>query len=140
MSIKSGLLSLGKKQCGFSWKDHTFIVQSKVTSKYLFLASTETIYMDGKLVLEIGGFNFKTKKVITITDCDGIDHIFEFHCQSIIDTWLPISIMIDGEIIYTGGVQTKGLLLSILIYFPIFFVLFLALLYSFNLITISFTL
>lgn len=140
MSSMFGILSLGKKQSGFSWKGHTFIIQSKVASKYLFLASTETIYMDGKLVMEFGGFNFKTKREITITDCEGIDHVLEFHCRSIIDTWLPISIRIDGDIIYTGGVQTKGILLSILIYFPIFFVLFIAILCSLNLITISLSL
>ncbi len=129
-----------KRQTGFVWKGHTFIVESEVEDKYLFLASSEKVYLDGKKFIDIGGFTFKNTKKATFTDSEGVQHVVEFRCSSLLDVWLPVSILIDDQLVYTGGVRVKGLVFAVLIYFPIFFSLTIMLLLSLNLITISLTL
>ena len=53
-----------KKQTGFKWKDHTFVIQSQVEDKFLFLASSEKVYLDGKKFIDLGGFTFQRKKKV----------------------------------------------------------------------------
>lgn len=139
-SMIKHVLTLKHRQTGFTWKGHNFVIESSISQKYLFLASQERIYMDGKLILEHGGFNFKTKESVTFLDEEGIEHCLEFRCSSFMDTWLPLSIMIDGNLVYKGGVPVKGIFASILIYFPIFFFVVLFILYAFDLISISLSL
>lgn len=129
-----------KKQTGFNWHGHTFVIQSTVENKFLYLASSEIVYLDGKKFIDLGGFTFQSKKEAYFTDNEGVQHLVEFSCSSLLDTWLPITITIDGELVYTGGVRVKGLLFSILLYFPIFFSLAILVLLGLNIITISLSL
>lgn len=46
----------------FTWDGRTVEIRSRLTGRYLFLATEEELIIDGRAVLRSGGFSVRTRK------------------------------------------------------------------------------
>lgn len=132
-------LNISEKQTGFVWGDHEFLIESVISDSHLYLASIETIYLDGKKLISSGGFKSKHSTTGEFTDSSGDLHEIELKCSKSLDGWLSFTVLIDRKIIYKGATPIKGILNTIAVYTPIIFLLLLMLgkLFGFYLITFN---
>ena len=133
-------LKISEKQTGFVWNNHQFLIESVISDSYLYLASIETIYLDGKKLISSGGFKSKRSTVGEFTDSGGDLHEIELKCSKSFDGWLSFTVLIDGKIIYKGATPIKGVVNTIAVYTPIIFLLLLLLGKLFGLYLITFNL
>ncbi len=111
------------KVARFLWKNLTFEFRSWVSADFLYLASYNTLYLNNRILLKSGGFHFRESASGTFIDNKGLEHSIKFETRNLIDIWQPVTITIDGEIVYQGGTPIRGLLKAILLYFPIGFLI-----------------
>lgn len=107
----------------FRWQNANFLFESEISPDYLYLASKETLFRNGELLLRKGGFHIQQTATGNFTDEAGIVHKIEFHTRSLLNIVLPVTVYIDNEMVYSGTCPIRGLLKAILIYFPIGFLL-----------------
>jgi len=120
-------LNLSNKQTGFQWREEEFLIESEISENYLFLASLETIFQNGKKIFAHGGFKSKRSAVGEFRDREGELHKIELRCSKVVDSWISLTVLIDDSIVFKGGTPIKGVLTSIAIYTPILFALLLLL-------------
>ena len=115
------------RTASFNWHELNFEFKSEISEDFMYLASYNTLYLNGKPFLRSGGFHFRESARRKFTDGSGIEHEVRFETSNLIDIWQPVTILIDNEIVYQGAAPIKGLLTAVLIYFPIGFLIGIAL-------------
>ncbi len=101
---------LSKKiQSGFNWNGNTIIIESRLSKKYLFIATESIVYLNGEPVINPGGLNLRDRGSFEFKDTEGKMHTLEFDGGGVTSfTWVPFTIRIDGEIVYKGASKLKN--------------------------------
>jgi hypothetical protein len=120
-------LKLTEKQTGFKWNNESFQIISQISEEYLYLASKETIFQNGKLLFSRGGFRSKRSIEFNFNDQSGDIHKFEMRCFPIKSNWLNFTILIDDIVVYKGSTPIKGIFTTVAVYLPVFFLVLLTL-------------
>lgn len=120
-------LKITEKQSGFTWNNETFRITSKISEEFLYLASRETVYHNGKILCSQGGFRSRKGMDCNFQDQSGETHKFELRCFPVKSNWLNYTVLIDDIIIYKGSTPIKGFFATAAVYLPILFIIFLVL-------------
>ena len=58
--------SKGEKQESFDWEGHQIVIRAVLPAKYLWMATQNQLWIDGKLAASSGGMNFSSQAECTI--------------------------------------------------------------------------
>jgi hypothetical protein len=120
-------LKLTEKQTGFKWNDEVFRIKSSISEDHLYLASTESIYHNGKIIIKNSGFRSKKNITGEFRDKKNDLHKIEFRCFPVRGWWLNFTVLVDDIVVYKGSTPIKGIITSLAVYLPILFLILLLL-------------
>ena len=100
----------------FDWHGSAISVESRISGRFLFLATEDRLVVDGKPVAETGGFRFTHEESGEFVGADGSTHEIHYRIGGAVwVTRIPFTVSIDGVEVYKGAVRPTGMLGLILV-------------------------